>query len=248
VPKPAEKIDTDQSRKRVHIALPVRVTYSERGVRAPEMACTYDIHPRGARIAGLRHVQRVGELLTVERGRNKTLCRITWIGDTDSDLRGQCGIECVDDDKPMWESELAETIEAYDPILARRSVPTTRTQKENRRLTPRFLANGKADILRIPSVSCVPATLQDLSERGCLLQTGNALMPGTDLKLVLNITECDVTVKGRVRHGASGLGIGIEFHEIRRGDRPLLNHLLRSLAAAEQTAEPWTVEIVAPSM
>lgn len=249
MPKPISR--TDLMSKRVHVALPIRVTYSDRGPRTGlEVACTYDIHSRGARIAGLRGVQRVGELITVERGRNKALCRVTWIGDPNSDLRGQFGIECVEEDKMLWEAELAEIVEVYEPIQPdRRSgrTRTARTPSENRRLKPRFAAQGQADLMQIPNSVQKAARVEDLSERGCLIYTDGLLLPGTDLKIVLNITNCDVTVKGQVRHGSTGSGMGIEFREIRKGDRPLLNYLLRKLAAETVPCDLWRVEVVAPA-
>src|SRR5580658_675867 len=64
--------------KLVHLALPVRLTHMQNGERSVlELACTYDIHPRGARLLSFRNVN-VGDLITVERGRNKSVCRVVW--------------------------------------------------------------------------------------------------------------------------------------------------------------------------
>ena len=82
--------------KLVHLALPVRLTHMQNGERCgPEMACTYDIHPRGARLLSFRGV-KVGDLITVERGRNKSICQVVWTADPDSALRGQFTVECVE--------------------------------------------------------------------------------------------------------------------------------------------------------
>ena len=44
--------------KLVHLALPVRLTHMQKSERyGPEMACTYDIHPRGARLLSFRGVK-----------------------------------------------------------------------------------------------------------------------------------------------------------------------------------------------
>src|SRR5437868_6655785 len=95
--------------KRVHVAIPVRLSYWVGAVRtSQEWACTYDIDARGARIAGLCEGKQVGEIVTVARGRNKALCRVSWIGNPESALRGQFGIECVEEDKVPWLAELQE--------------------------------------------------------------------------------------------------------------------------------------------
>jgi len=64
--------------KVVHLALPVRWSLvGQEGRGSAEMACTYDIHPRGARLLSARKVN-LGDLVMVERGRNKAIVR--WFG------------------------------------------------------------------------------------------------------------------------------------------------------------------------
>jgi len=236
--------------KRVHLALPIRVTYPGRsGSKGLEMACTYDIHARGARLAGLRNVREVGELITVERGRSKALCQVIWIGDLESELRGQCGIECVEQDKMLWEAELAEAEEVYDPIVA--TTPRklrVRNSSENRRFCPRFPVSGRAQLVQDPQSPRAIAVVEDLSQEGCLIQGQTLFAPGSELKLALNITDCSLRLKGRVRHGSTSVGTGIEFREIRKGDRPLLNYLLRKLAIESPALDYWMVEVVAPAL
>jgi hypothetical protein len=87
-----------QFEKLIHLALPVRLIHMhmENGERGGlELACTYDIHPRGARLLSARDV-RVGDLLTVERGRLKSVCQVIWTADPNSALRGQFTVECVE--------------------------------------------------------------------------------------------------------------------------------------------------------
>src|SRR5215475_11734381 len=86
----------NSSNKLVHLAISLRWSPVGQEGRGPvETACTYDIHPRGARLLGSGEV-RVGDLLLIERGRNKAVCRVTWIGDPKSALRGQFAVQCVD--------------------------------------------------------------------------------------------------------------------------------------------------------
>jgi len=68
---------TDRTERRIHVALPVRVTYYDNQAKPRlEMACTYDISAHGARVTGLRCVKEAGEILVVERGRSKAFCRV----------------------------------------------------------------------------------------------------------------------------------------------------------------------------
>src|ERR1700722_7108095 len=104
--------------KLIHLALPVRLTHMQNGGRGgQELACTYDIHPRGARLLSFRDV-KVGDLITVERGRHKSVCQVVWTADPKSALRGQFTVECVEGNRIPWEDELRQMQEQYLPIRA----------------------------------------------------------------------------------------------------------------------------------
>ena len=67
--------------KLVHVAIPVRWSlFGQQGRRSTETACTYDIHPRGARLLTTRTIN-IGDVVVVERGRNKALCQVIWTAD-----------------------------------------------------------------------------------------------------------------------------------------------------------------------
>jgi hypothetical protein len=59
--------------KILHVALPIRWSLvGQPGRTNTEMACTYDIHPHGARLLSSRSVN-VGDLVLMERGRHKAI-------------------------------------------------------------------------------------------------------------------------------------------------------------------------------
>ena len=231
----------ERSGKRIHVALPIRVTYwDSKHKPCLEMACTYDISSRGARITGLRCVKATGEIVAVERGRNRAFCRVIWVGEANSELHGQVGIQCVESERLMWETELRDMEEVYDPLQRdtgiSRMISSAPVGSGNRRRQQRFSAEGVAELLkRGPDATHTEADLKNLSETGCLIKTKQAVLPGTDLKLVLNVSNYDLSVKGQVRHAAE-VGLGVEFREIRKGDKQMLQYLLRKLS------EQWEEE------
>jgi hypothetical protein len=236
--KAAKLVASDRGTKRIHVALPIRVTCWDNEQQPHlEMACTYDISQHGARIIGLRSAQTPGEIVAVERGRNKVFCRIVWIGQNNSELRGQVGLQCVETGKSMWGSELHQMVEAFEPILREnllfRPVLIGPGHVAGRRLAPRFPIDGFAELLRGDGNS-LEAPLRDLGELGCLVTTRFMLDPGTNLKVVLNVANCDLMLRGEVRHAAQDVGLGIQFHEIRKGDRSVLQYILRKLAEQEE--------------
>jgi hypothetical protein len=219
--------------KLVHLALPVRLTHLASGGRGgQEIACTYDIHPRGARLLSFRDV-KVGDLITVERGRNKSMCQVVWTADPKSALRGQFTVECVEGNRIPWEDELRQMQEQYLPIMAdggpknkkQTAMNTFSRGDQNRRRRPRFQVEGEADLMEIGGRSSV-GRLEQLSEYGCLISASDLLVPGTGLRLALNIYDVSVALKGNVRYTAGNRAMGVEFHEIRQGDRPLLDYVL----------------------
>jgi len=235
---------SDRTEKRIRLALPVRVTFFDDDTKPRlEMACTYDISAHGALVTGLRCVKEAGQILVVERGRSRAYCRVVWIGETDSPLHGQIGIQCVEAEKTLWAAELRDMEKIYDPV-----VPNTNLQRvgaagtgNNRRRFERFTAAGAAELLQIGSgATHLVGELKDLSEVGCLVSTNSLVPPGTDLTLVVKVANYDLSFKGQVKHAAADVGLGIEFREIRKGDRAVLQYLLRKLAADENAAAKKT--------
>jgi len=214
-----------QREKRVHVALPIRVTYWKNGVRTGvQLACTYDIGPSFARVTGLRDSCRVGDLFTVERGRRRAQFRVCWVGD--GDMRGQFGIECIDADQAPWNGELQEAEEAYQSIL---KPPTESADRENRRRVTRFSIQNISGSLNPHRGMLLEAQLRNISEHGCQLVVPCMVPPGSDVELNLQVSNVPVTLRGKIRHAAQSLVPGVEFRDIRRGDRPVLESLLRRL-------------------
>ena len=69
---------------------------------------------RTARGCSASRQVNVGDLVMVERGRNKAICQVMWAGDPASALRGQFTVQCVDGRTP-WDEELRQ--------MRRRPVP-----------------------------------------------------------------------------------------------------------------------------
>ena len=228
VPQEGETVE-----KLIHLALPVRLTHMQNGSRGGmEMSCTYDIHPRGARLLSCRDV-KVGDLITVERGRHKSVCRVVWTGDPDSALRGQFTVECVEGTRTPWEDELRQMEEQYLPVAAagpdkKPAMNSFGRGERNRRRGPRFEVEGGADFAEVGRRSRAEGRLEQLSAHGCLISASDLLSPGTGLRLVLNMCDVTVALRGHVRYTANRT-MGVEFQDIRQGDRPLLDYVLNRL-------------------
>ena len=220
--------------KLVHLALPVRWSLvSQEGRGAQEMACTYDIHPHGARLLSARDVN-IGDLVMVERGRNKAICQVVWSADPGSELRGQFSVQCIDGKTP-WDDELRQMEEQYQPVILdgvdRRSSSASSSAfarpDANRRRRPRFYVEGQAEVT--DGVMHLAGEVEQISEYGARLSAMRPLHPGTDFRLTLNVFDVSLALKAQVKYLVDNLGMGVEFQEIRRGDRPLLSYVLSRL-------------------
>ncbi len=237
------------TRKLVHLALPVRWSLvGQEGRGSAEVACTYDIHPRGARLVGSRDVN-IGDLVLVERGRNKAVCQVVWSADPASPLRGQFTVQCVEDRTP-WDDELRQMEEQYQPVILEglnaRGYSTTVTGPDaNRRRRPRFYVEGQAEV--IEGVQHVAGEVQQISECGARLAAMEQMRPGTNFRLMLNVFDVSLSVKARVKYLVDNLGMGVEFEEIRRGDGPLLSYVLSKLKK-RRVEEFARVEVVKPPL
>jgi len=148
----------------------------------------------------------------------------------------------VEGQKTLWDAELRDMQEVYDPILVDPGLFRIQLKggaDRNRRKFQRFGAHGEAQLLkRDSSFDYIDGSIKDLSEVGCLVSTRSLLVPGTDLKLVLHLRNYDLTLKGSVRHAALDVGLGVEFQEIRKGDRAVLRYIVEKLAEENESQGP----------
>ena len=241
----SQRIGANPCDRRIHVALPIRVTlWDDKRQPKVEVACTYDISPRGARLGGLRMVQRVGEVLTLERGRQRTMCRVVWIGAPGSEMRGQVGVQCVEREKLLWEPELREIGELFD-FLPSGPVPPRNGGRIQRR-SARFQAEGDVSFWRSETGSDfadvqMSGELEDLSEIGCKVRTRVTMAEGAKLHMAMNLPDYEFVMRGLVRYSMPDSGLGIEFIEIRKGDRRLLRYALQKLAQREAAIPPAPV-------
>lgn len=234
--------------KLLHMVMPIRWSLvGQEGRGNSHMACTYDVHPRGARLLSSRSVTP-GDLLLLERGRNKAVCRVIWTADPESALRGQFTVECVEGRAP-WEDELRQMDEQYQPVslyekLGGRSRGFSRPDA-NRRRRPRFYVEGQAEV--IDGSQRVAGEVEEISEIGARLTAMDTMRPGNEFRLMLNLFDVSVALKAQVRYSSSDVGMGVEFQEIRRGDGPLLRYVL-SKVGSRRVAEFARIEVVGDSL
>lgn len=230
--------------KTVHLALPVRWNVVGQESRGPaESACTYDIDSKGARLICCRP-PAIGTLISVERGRTRAVCQVLWAADLNSTLRGQFAVRCIEGKTP-WEEEWRQAEEDFVSFevdsLERGPFGRHAGVGPNRRRRPRYHVEGQAEV--VDKVHHASGEVVQISEFGARISTNQQLSPGADFRLSMNLFDVSLALKARVRYLVNSFGMGVEFQEIRRGDRPLLTYVMGKLKG-QRVVEFVEVEVV----
>jgi hypothetical protein len=98
--------------------VPVKVRATDPKAK-PIAACTLDISADGARLNLSGWTPAPGEIINVERGTEKSMFRIAWIGDPATGRRGQIGIQCLEQGKSIFQDKQEVKSEAAKDDLMR---------------------------------------------------------------------------------------------------------------------------------
>jgi hypothetical protein len=102
-------LDARRDDKRLHIAVPVKVFPDLKSLES-QHCCTYEISPRGARIALLPGIREVGQTIYLQRQNRRARYKVAWIGEAGTSREGQVGVECLEPANVIWESEIRSWI------------------------------------------------------------------------------------------------------------------------------------------
>jgi hypothetical protein len=101
-------VDTRQE-QRLHIAVPVKVFPD---IRATEWqsCCTYEISILGARLASMPGINKVGQVIWLQRLNRRAKYKVMWIGQSGTSQEGQVGVESMEPGNVIWENEIKARI------------------------------------------------------------------------------------------------------------------------------------------
>lgn len=205
--------------KRVQIALPVRVHKASQPPHIWDAACTYDISAGGARLTGMLRQYEVNETVTLERGKYRADFRVAWVGCEGTPLHRQMGVQLHDGQKQIWDVDLANLQEQYEPILKSANDPSA-DQREI------LLMPGTAHARVFVGSHELAGELIQLSVRDCTVHLGKDIpVRGSSTQILITGKGFDLRLRGTMRAAASAHVI-VDLEEVRRGDRRVLDYLL----------------------
>jgi hypothetical protein len=216
----------NRKHKRARLAVPVRISRRmEEGSVASQMACTLDVTAEGARLNGVYSVKGPGEVIAVERGKNKALFRVVWVGERGTAHTGQLGVQCIEPGKNIWEVNFApEADEPYMPVkpaMLRVQGPTGR----------RLASTGYVELSSGQhGAAILHAQLKEISSSGCYVRTHTPPVAQSKLSMKLRVDHVEIHIKGTVTTAEKATGMWVEFNSIRRSDFQPLQDLLDRLA------------------
>jgi hypothetical protein len=91
--------------KRVHVAVPVKVFLDPASANC-QLCCTYEISMIGARLVAVAGIEKVGQVLWLQRHNKRAKYRVIWLGEPKTPQAGQVGVEVVEKATAIWENEL----------------------------------------------------------------------------------------------------------------------------------------------
>ena len=95
--------------KRLHLAVPVKV-FPDIGSLESQNCCTYEISTNGARLVAPPGVKTVGQTIYVQRQNRRARYKVIWIGEENTSLQGQVGVESLEPYNVIWEPEIKARI------------------------------------------------------------------------------------------------------------------------------------------
>ncbi len=95
--------------KRLHLAVPVKV-FPDIASLETQACCTYEISTTGARLVAPPGITRTGQVIFLQRQNRRAKYKVIWIGEPDSSLAGQVGVETMEPANIIWENEIKARI------------------------------------------------------------------------------------------------------------------------------------------
>jgi len=220
-----------RTRKRVKMVLPIRLVGTDsHGRQVNQLAYTTDISRSGARVAGVKTMFDVGEVVTVHYKLRKAKFCVCWVGESGTPRTEQIGVSYLTPEEDLWKLELPEEeLDDFHVPHVQRILRRYEPRPHERRRQERFPVIGKVYIGRPQGESGVLATVIDLSLGGCCIETPHRFAKGSTVKLMMKVKNLEVEALGVIRVVEPERGIGVQFLAASNTDTHNLDRVVAQL-------------------
>jgi hypothetical protein len=189
-----------------------------------------NISEHGAKLAGLEHELKPGDVIGVQLGEKKARCRVIWVVDAGAQ-KIEAGVKMVEGQSSPWQEEMKT--QAPAPAPSRGTPAEGNRRKFPRQRIPLSLEisdeDGAGPHMKTPTA--------DVNGRGCYVETLLPLPVGKNLRISFWLDSEKVTTSAIVRTCDGGVGMGIEFTGLDEATHQRLQRQVEAMAAGSSSSK-----------
>jgi len=171
-------------------------TTRQRGTGLGLAIVSHILSEHGARVTGLQEPLESGEIVILERANNRAKYKVAWMGKPGTPLAGQAGMQMLPKQESIWDVDIAQIQEEYEPIVVDENlIPTHREA---------MFSPGKARVKVAGSGGQGDGQLIQLSEHECTVLVDREFLRNSALTLFVRGEGFDVRFRGVARAYGSG--------------------------------------------
>jgi PilZ domain len=199
---------------------------SAEGRAFTQNAHAHNISSHGARLSGIEHSLKTGDIIGVQLAEKKARFKVIWVIEAGHLRKVEAGVQLLEGQLCPWLQELQK------PQAAPTPVSEDDTSSKNKR---KFLRHKLPFPLEIRDQRSGPGAINmrtqatDISGRGCYVETLMPLPQGLNLNVTFWLDSERITVPAVVRTCDGGVGMGIEFTGLDSGTQDRLQKELDRL-------------------
>ena len=191
-------------------------------------ACNISNH--GAKLSGIEHQLKAGDVIGAQLGGKKARFRVVWVIDAGHLQKIQAGVQMLEGQQCPWEHELTQRTKVV-------ASPAQDAPAPNKRRFTRHKVHFPIELLPERGGSALMrAGATDVSGRGCYVETLLPLPRGTALSITFWMESEKITTSGIVKACDGGVGMGIEFTGLDNATQERLQRFIEAMDPAASKA------------
>lgn len=222
---------SDDLEPRVTVDLTVRIWGMDADGRPFfQNAQAQNISEHGAKLSGIEHLLKAGDVIGVQVGDKKARCKVIWVIDAGQLQKIQAGVQMLDGQPCPWQQEVAQGEKPRPtPAPAIKALSDPPPGEQGKRRFERHRIAFPIEIGTEQGNTHMRTQATDIGGRGCYVETRLPLAIGTALIITFWIGSEKVVAPAIVRTSDGGVGMGIEFTGLAKETQQHLQHQLETM-------------------
>jgi len=222
---------SDSLEPRVTVDLTVRIWgMDSEGRPFFQNARAQNISDHGAKLSGIEHLLKAGDVIGVQVGDKKARCKVIWVIDAGQLQKIQAGVQMLDGQSCPWQLEVAQGDNSRPTPAAAVEPPSDPPRGEQgKRLFERHRIAFPIEIGMEQGNTHMHTQATDIGGRGCYVETRLPLAIGTSLIITFWLDTEKIVTPAVVRTSDGGVGMGIEFIGLNKETQDRLQHQLEAM-------------------